>query len=131
MLCILFLFCSLVTYGEVPSQMGRVSYLPSNAITLLAHNYLDGYYFSDIETGDMIRYYSDEWTDYKVTRVIEAQALKLDTANTPLLIDGAWLTPVQVHRKILNDPDSLVLLTCLYKNDSWTWGRLFVVAERQ
>jgi hypothetical protein len=140
MICILFVFCSaIMSYAAVgvPTYPGYVSTFNPNpmfaehpAIVLVAHNNLDGRYFVDIQEGDMIRYYDGEWWDYRVTHIIEAQA-KETTTKTPLLIDGTWLSPSWVHSTVFNGEDRLVLQTCIRKKDNWTWGRLFVIAEKE
>jgi hypothetical protein len=129
MICAFFLFCSLVTAGDVPLDPGEVARFvritsPTPSIVLLAHNYLDGAYFHQLEPGDMLRYYDEGWTDYRVTEIVDAKASDRFSTKTLLYIDG-WLTPRQVHKKMFGDPDNLVLFTCSEA------GRLFVVAERQ
>lgn len=111
MICVFWLFCSLVmNQTTAPIYEGQVAQFRPNV--LIAHNYLDGVYFKELEPGDMIRYYDGEWEDYKVTQVYE-------TKNP----DPKW-----VYREVFTK--DLVLQTCIYKDGDLNWGRLFVVAEK-
>ena len=124
MICVFFLFCSLIINSPtVPISEGYVSQFTYDVF--VAHNHLDGKYFSEIEIGDMLRYYSDEWNDYKVTDIRKMQAI------TPaLFLEGdTYYTVPQIYQKIYSR--DLVLQTCIYKDGDPAWGRLFVIAEEQ
>ena len=128
MLCVLFLFCSLiVNQRTAPTYDDYVArYLPN---VFIAHNALDGQYFGEIKIDAMIRYYDGTWTDYKVTDILQMQAIPPDSI-TAILFDGVnSYSATWVHNNIY-DKD-LVLQTCIYKDGNWNWGRLFIVAEKQ
>lgn len=132
MICVLLLFCSMIVSGGVPSAPGMVSrfQIPYGNV-YLAHNDLDGQFFSELAPGQFIRFNDGkEWIDYEVTEVIEAQALEPYSLTTPLMVYGKWRSPEWVHRNIYTGKDRLVLQTCIYKDGNWAWGRLFIVAER-
>lgn len=120
MICVFFLFCSTIVNHEAiyPNQVYQ--FLPN---VLTAHNFADGQYFSELEPGNMIRYYDGAWKDYRVTEVLQMQAVPPDSPRP--LLDGhsvEW-----VYNNIYSK--DLVLQTCVKKGNNWTWGRLFVIAE--
>ena len=133
MICVLLLFCSFIVQGDVaPDHSVQVAQFDAPAIVLLAHNYLDGRFFSDIEIGNYIHYETGgEWTDYKVVDIRTFEALQPDSIFTQLFDGLNVYSPQKIHEQIFNDPDTLVLQTCIYNNNRLNWGRLFVVAERQ
>lgn len=130
MLCVFLVFCSLITSGGVPADAGQVSQWNDNVY--LAHNYLDGKYFSELNVGEDIHYYDGvDWNDYVITEVIEAPASDPYSQTTALLVYGEWRSPYWVHQNIYNLPDTIVLQTCVEKDGNQAWGRLFIIAERQ
>ena len=130
MICAFFLFCSLIVPGTtVPDQMGQVGKFTPAPNVILAHNYLDGSYFSQLQPGNVVHVDDAGWKSYRVREVIEAQALHPESDTTPLWIDGAWRDPAWVWVNVYWNND-LVLQTCVYRADLWTWGRLFVIADR-
>jgi hypothetical protein len=92
---------------------------------IFAHNFKDGQHFFEIESGMMIRLYEDEWIDYRVTEILETQALPPDSL-TPMLFDGNRRVS---YAEVFNH--DLVLQTCIYKEGDLSWGRLFIFADRQ
>jgi hypothetical protein len=128
-LCALLLFCAQIVTGNVPVYEGAVSRFASPAIVLTAHNYLDGRYFAELETGDMLRYWDGAWHDYRIEQIRSMQALQPDSTFTYLLEDGILYSVPDIHRELFADPDALVLLTCIYGDGRLNWGRLFVVAR--
>jgi hypothetical protein len=112
-MCIFLLFCSMVLHSNdyVSGYPGIVTQIEAPAIVLLAHNFSDGKYFSEIPEGTEITY-GDEWEKYIVTDVIE--------------VEGMTYIPPQI-----NDTNTLILATCIKKGDNWTWGRLWIIAEKQ
>lgn len=130
MICVFFLFCSVITHDAVPTQSGYVYDFPNTqAIVLGAHADLDGYYFHQLEPGDMIRYNDGEkWTDYLTIKVFPAQSMQPLEAPPALLIDNEWRSVYWIFDKLFGNPDQLILWTCTMDGDP-AWGRLFVVAE--
>ena len=122
----------MIALGDVPSSPDVVSKfgIPYGNV-YLAHNDLAGQYFDELAPGQFIRFHDgNEWIDYEITEVIEAQASDPYSNKTALLLDGAWRNPEWVHRNIFTGTDRLVLQTCVERGGVWTWGRLFVIAER-
>lgn len=129
MLCVLFLFCSSIVGGGIPTQEGQVSYLPGFNV-LLAHNYLDGHYFANIEPGNTMITYGTKRREYVVTEVIVAQAEEPDSPQTMLWIDGQWMNPVQMYyRAGILETDTLVLITCAEGNGLMNWGRRIIIGH--
>jgi hypothetical protein len=131
MICVFFLFCSLVAPGPIPDVAGQVSRFEQPAgLVFLAHSNLDGARFADIESGDLIHYYADGWQEYRVTAIIEAQAVPPESTTPTLWIDSRGYTVEEIHRLYFSDPDRLVLMTCLERDGVPSWGRLIVISER-
>lgn len=109
MICVWLLFCSTILHSNdyVSVYPGTVTQIEAPANVLLAHNFADGEYFFKMPEGAEI-VYSDK--KYIVTDVIETE--------------GFEYIPSQI-----NDPDVLLLATCIKKGDNWTWGRLWIIAE--
>lgn len=86
-----------------------------------------------MKVGDVIVYIDDDTNTggyYKVTEIVGGQASDPKSPYTNVLIDGQWMTPEQVWRRVgYLDPDKLVLQTCIEKDGNSKWGRLFVIAE--
>jgi hypothetical protein len=129
-LCALLLFCSQIISGNVPLYEGAVARFPAPAVVLMAHNNLDGQYFAELEPGNMLRYYDNAWHDYRIETIRAMQALQPDSTRTYLLEDGSLYSVADIHRDLFADPDTLVLLTCIYGDGRLNWGRLFVVARK-
>lgn len=129
MIVVFFLFCSVILHQEaIPVYPGYVSeFLPN---VLIAHNSLDGKYFSEIKEGYMIRYWDGkEWIDYKVTDIVEMQAVDPLSPTSDFIEDGVTYTSLEVAERIYSK--DLVLQTCIEKDGNPYWGRLFVIAEKQ
>lgn len=132
-ICVFFLFCSaIVSQPDIPHYDGAVIRFDKAPNVLLAHNFQDGQYFDDIQTGNMLRYRDAEgWHDYLVTEILAFQAIPPDSEK-PLLYDGKrYYSPEWVYKNVYNLPHTLVLQTCIYKDGDLNWGRLFVIAEKQ
>lgn len=136
MLCVVLLFCASIIQGQgvsVTNNEGEVTRYPlTNSITFLAHDYLDGKYFSEIEIGDTIIYLDGDPSTrslYKVTEIIAAQASDPQSVTTDLWIDGQWMDVAQAYERVgYTDQRKLVLQTCI-STDVPAWGRLFVIAK--
>ena len=102
---------------------------------LLAHNYLEGQAFFNIETGNKIALvFGDGHTQsYKVTQIKQYQALN-PTSPYSKFVDlddpaGTTLTSTELFNTIYTVDGRLVLQTCIAKDGQSSWGRLFVIAE--
>lgn len=130
MICVFFLFCSIIVHGDIPDYPDAVSQFNVPALVFIAHNSNDGMYFDDIQVGNVIHYYDgNEWVGYRVRELRAMQATEPDSLTTNLIWNGTALTPDQIHQQIFNIPDTLILFTCIYKDGNFRWGRLFVIAD--
>lgn len=106
MICAFLLFCSVILQSNdyVSPYPGTVTQIEAPATVLLAHNFADGRHFDKIDEV----YLNNEL--YVVS----------DTLRTSL----NYVPPE------INDPDKLLLITCLKAGDDWTAGRLILIAEK-
>jgi hypothetical protein len=131
MICALLLFCAQIIAGDVPAYVDAVARFDAPAIVLTAHNNLDGQYFNELQTGDLLRYHDGTaWEDYRIEAIRPMQALQPDSTRTYLLEDGSLYSVEDIHRELFADPDTLVLMTCIERDGRLNWGRLFVIARR-
>ena len=104
-------------------------------IGLLAHNYLAGKSFLDLEPGQLIIlvYGNKEIERYQISEIEEYKALSPQdpyssfiNINNPTKI----LSSTDLFQNIYRGRDKLVLQTCIEANNNNSWGRLFVIAEK-
>lgn len=103
-------------------------------IGMLAHNYLAGERFDDLEVGDTIYlvYGDSQYETYSITSVERYQAL---TPNSPyssfnsLDDPNVQLSAESLFYQVYGQEDALVLQTCIEKDGELSWGRLFITAE--
>ncbi|MCD6323140.1 MAG: sortase [Clostridiales bacterium] len=114
-----------VTQFSMPNRYG--------VIGLLAHNYLSGKYFFDLEMGDIIQlvYGDGEIKKYQITDI---QSFQADQPNSPnsKFIDietGAELTASQLFKRVYMGDQHLTLQTCIQEGSEDSWGRLFIIAK--
>lgn len=117
--------------GEL-TQFGAISQYGN--IGLLAHNYLEGRAFSQLEMGQEVRIsYSDGTTEYFViTEILRYQALdpkspyssfhNIDNQNEVLSVG-------QMVDRVYKGDRHLTFQTCISRYGNSSWGRLFVLAE--
>ena len=102
-------------------------------IGLLAHNYLAGKHFFDIQIGDEISivYGDGDISDFYVAGIEEYQALQPNNVRSDFrnLATGEVVSATQLFRTIYSVNGSAVLQTCIANGDEDAWGRLFVIAE--
>jgi hypothetical protein len=109
--------------------------MEDGTIAMLAHNYLSGRSFFNLQPGqEIVIVYGDGHQDtYTVTGIDEYQALSpTDPFSDFIDLDdpsGALQSYQQVYNRYYTTPGLLVLQTCIENNGDWSWGRLFVVAE--
>lgn len=128
MICVFLLFCSTILNQQTaPIYPGRVAqFLPN---VFIAHDSLDGRFFSEIGIGDEVLYLDPELRRYQVTDVIEMQAVDPTSTTSDFIENGVTYTSLQVAERIYGN--DLVLQTCIEKDGNPYWGRLFVIAEKQ
>ena len=103
-------------------------------IGMLAHNYLAGQHFDELEVGDTIYlvYGDSHYVTYSITNVESYQAL---TPNSPysafVSLDdpNVQLSAENLFYQVYGQEDALVLQTCIEKDGELSWGRLFITAE--
>ncbi len=118
--------------SDVLTQFAMASQYGS--IGLLAHNYLAGRSFFNLEAGDiLILIYGDGHQEYyQIQAINQYQALEPNSPYSSFIdLDSPATTiPVtELFNTIYNAHSRLVLQTCIEANNEPSWGRLFVIAE--
>ena len=112
------------TQFAMASQYGNVG--------LLAHNYLSGRSFSQIEVGQEVRLvYGDGRVEYFiVTEILQYQALQPNSqwSSFRSLKDDITLSAEQMFKRVYTGDRHLTFQTCIQAEGISSWGRLFVVA---
>jgi hypothetical protein len=129
---------------QPPSQPGYVSneqdvitqFTLANqfgATGLLAHNYLAGRYFFNLNVGDTIELVYGYGTvkSYTVTAFYRFQALTPNSANSKFrdLETDKVISATELFKKVYIGNHHLTLQTCIQQGSVDSWGRLFVIAE--
>lgn len=113
-----------LTQFGMPSQFGNVG--------LLAHNYLSGELFFDLEIGQEVRLvYGDGRVEtFIIDRILKYQAFKPNSPYSDFrdLRTNEVLTAEQVFRKVYTGDRHVTFQTCIAANGISTWGRIFVIA---
>jgi hypothetical protein len=115
----------LVTQFSIASEVGNIG--------LLAHNYLAGANFSQLEKDDVITLiYGDGHTQKFV--VDDIQAYRATDPLSPYshfenLNTEEFLSAEQLFNKVYRGEFHLTLQTCIEENGNLSWGRLFIVAK--
>ncbi len=117
-----------VTQFSTPSPYGTIG--------LLAHNFLSGRFFFNVQTGeDVVVVYGDGREEtYRIIDITRYQALDPENAYSKFvdLNDPAHpvLTAGELFSRIYTNPDRVVLQTCIDANGNSSWGRIFISAEK-
>lgn len=102
-------------------------------IGMLAHNFLAGRYFSDIQIGDEINivYGDGEISTYVVTDIQSYQALQPNSPQSQFLnlVSNQKLSATELFYQVYAGNHHLTLQTCIQVGEIDTWGRLFIIAE--
>lgn len=105
----------------------------AGSIGLLAHNYLTGKYFSQIEEDQIIYlvYGDGHMATYTVTQIERFHAFDPDNvwSNFIDLGSGEFLSASDLFSKTYAQPGRLILQTCIRAGGNSSWGRLFVITE--
>jgi len=103
------------------------------SIGLLAHNYLAGKNFSQLEQGQVLYliYGDGSITTFIVTSLIRVQALEPENVKSHFveLDTGTTFTAAELFTRVYAQPGKVILQTCITLHDNASWGRLFVSAE--
>ena len=99
---------------------------------LLAHNYLAGAYFFNLQSGQIITLiYGDGSTDeYMVSYSEQFQALSPNspTSNFVSLSSGETLSSTDLFYRVFGGGTRTTMQTCIAQGNEDSWGRLFVIA---
>jgi hypothetical protein len=114
-----------VTQFALASQYGNIG--------LLAHNYLSGKSFSQIQIGQEVRLvYGDRTVKYFIVReVLQYQAMEPNSPWSSFrdINDNTILNAEQMFNRVYAGEPHVTFQTCIQAEGISTWGRLFVVAE--
>ncbi|MCC7187931.1 MAG: hypothetical protein IT312_04245 [Anaerolineales bacterium] len=113
-----------VTQFRMASQYGTTA--------LLAHNYLAGASFFDLEVGDEVRLvYGDGKVEYfVVSEILQYQALQPNSPYSSFrnLANDEVLSVERMFKRVFVSDGNVAFQTCIEKDGLTTWGRLFVIA---
>jgi hypothetical protein len=103
------------------------------SIALLAHNYLLGEQFFNIQPGKILSlvYGDGHIQNFRVQEVLEYQALSPNSPYSDFVDLNAniRLSVTDLFYKVYAQKGKLVLQTCIEANGDPSWGRLFIIAE--
>jgi hypothetical protein len=99
---------------------------------LLAHNYLAGRYFFNIQVGDIVTlvFGDGNYEDFEVTSINEYQALQPDSPYSEFidLGSGEQLTATNLFMEVYMGAFHTTLQTCIANGAETEWGRRFTLA---
>ena len=105
-------------------------------IGLLAHNYLSGKLFFHLsENQELVIVYGDGQKQvYRISHVQRFQALEPSSAYSNFVDVNdpaqAKISAGDLFSRVYAQPNQLVLQTCIEANGDYSWGRLFITAEK-
>jgi len=122
--------------GYVSSILGVVTQFhlasQSGVTGLLAHNYLSGDLFFDLEIDQEVNviYGDGSGQRYIISEIYEYQALQPNSAFSDFidLETNQKLTSTQLFNRVYTGENHVTFQTCIAKDGNLTWGRLFVIA---
>lgn len=113
-----------ITQFSMASQFGNVG--------LLAHNHLSGKSFSQLVVGKEVRlvYGNGKVEYFVITEVLRYQALQPNSPYSSFLnlTNNETLTAEQMFKRVYFGDRHVTFQTCIAKDGSSSWGRLFVIA---
>jgi len=106
----------------------------NNGVTgLLAHNYLSGAQFSEIEPGVEVNviYGDGASRPYRVDKIHRFQKVEPTNLSSDLidLNTGTRMTAAQVFDQVYRGGDHVTFQTCLEEEGNLSWGLLFITAS--
>lgn len=121
----------------VSENLGEVTQFRSaaeNGITgLLAHNYLSGQEFYELDLGEDVNivYGNGMYRRYRVTEIRRFQKLTPNSLHSDFidLESGKKETTAQVFNRFYNGKHKVTFQTCLENEGLSNWGLIFIVAE--
>ncbi|MBK9006113.1 MAG: hypothetical protein CNIPEHKO_03186 [Anaerolineales bacterium] len=122
--------------GFLSSKEDRVTQFRMAAgygtVGLVAHNYLAGESFFNLEAGDEVRIvYGDSKVEtFVVYEILQYQALQPNSPYSSFqnLDRDETLTVNQMFKRVFVSDGYVTFQTCIEKDGISTWGRLFVIA---
>ncbi len=124
--------------GHITMQAGAATQFGMasdyGAIGILAHNFLTGDQFFQLEEGmEVYIIYGDgSYDTYLITEIRRFQALQPNSPYSNFLDldnNNAQLSGAQLFDQIYNQPGNVIFQTCIDANGLSTWGRIFISAE--
>ncbi len=123
--------------GFVSGTRGTVTQfsLASNygSIGMLAHNYLAGEKFVELQIDDIIHivYGDGSFNTFKVKEIHRFQALQPTSPSSDFidLETNEELTATTLFKRMYAGKTHLTLQTCIAAESESSWGRLFIIAE--
>ncbi|MCB2180253.1 hypothetical protein KQH54_03940 [bacterium] len=119
------------TTAETITEFGMAQ--DYGSIGMLAHNYLAGEKFFELNVGDdiFLVYGDREVVSYSIVEIASYQALSPNSpysAFVNLENPGEQLSAADLFYRIYDQDDVLILQTCIANEGNESWGRLFVIA---
>lgn len=119
--------------SEEPGVATHFAYVDQyGSLGLLAHNYLAGAAFFDIEVNNLITvvYGDGSRQVYQVQQITRYQAVESKNPYSDFidLEDGSRLSASDLFYRVYGVDGRLVLQTCIEAEGDDSWGRLFVIA---
>jgi hypothetical protein len=113
------------------TQFGLASKFGS--IGLLAHNYLAGASFSQLERGQKFNliYGDGRMSAFVVTEILRYQALDPNSTSSKFvdLDTNRLLTARELFAKVYKRQGLVIFQTCIAAGQEPSWGRLFIISE--
>ncbi len=101
-------------------------------IGLLAHNYLSGNQFFELQVGDEVQivYGDGEIETFIIADIQSYQALEPNSSTSQFLDleSGQELSATQLFKRVYFGNGHLTLQTCIQQGSVDSWGRLFIIA---
>jgi hypothetical protein len=115
---------NVITQYRTASQYGTTG--------LLAHNYLAGTSFFDLQTGDEVRLvYGDGRVEFFVVyEILRYEALQPNSPYSSFrnLATDEVFSVEKVFKRVFFSDGNITFQTCIEKDGNLIWGRLFVIA---
>jgi hypothetical protein len=120
------------TTDDIATQFLYAYIYADGNIGLLAHNYLAGRYFFNIQSGDIVEiiYGDGRVEDYAIDEIRQYQALspRSPTSNFLDLETGETLTSTDLFYRVYGGDKRVTFQTCIDRDNNSEWGRIFPIA---
>ena len=101
---------------------------------LMAHNYLAGEYFLNLQEGDIVQiiFGDGKIKRYAISDIQRFQALQPNSPRSQFLdlATSEQISATQLFKRVYMGDHHLTLQTCIQEGSVDTWGRMFVIAEQ-